>query len=239
MEKICCILLVCMFYIMQSVSACQSQWASGSAGPEWDQLVLEGSNYLIRADSGIIRIGRKVRDEILNDGRSKEREKWFRSMVNFSMSTNDMSHYSYWLWKKSDLILITAWMQNSESAWIDLAKFLADVRNKRRKMTLERREELRKELYPVGSKYDFADFRKRWFLESRYQSALNHAETMTTRAFYNLLKQSSEEQKTKLNKILSKVIGEDFVLEFNAKERNKNVERGTNTVKKIKGVVVE
>ena len=32
MEKICCILLVCMFYIMQSVSACQSQRTSGSAG---------------------------------------------------------------------------------------------------------------------------------------------------------------------------------------------------------------
>ena len=32
MEKICCILLVCMFYIMQSVSACQSQRTIGSAG---------------------------------------------------------------------------------------------------------------------------------------------------------------------------------------------------------------
>ena len=51
MEKICCILLVCMFYIMQSVSACQFQGASGSAGPEWDRLVSEGSNYIVRANS--------------------------------------------------------------------------------------------------------------------------------------------------------------------------------------------
>jgi hypothetical protein len=51
MEKICCILLVCMFYIMQSVSACQSQGTSGSAGPEWDRLVSEGSNYIVRANS--------------------------------------------------------------------------------------------------------------------------------------------------------------------------------------------
>ena len=31
----------------------------------WDQLVSEGSNYLIRADSGTVRTGRKVLEEIL------------------------------------------------------------------------------------------------------------------------------------------------------------------------------
>ena len=59
MEKICCILLVCMFYIMQSVSACQSQGASGRAGPEWDQLVSEGSNYIVRATNTVVVDGRK------------------------------------------------------------------------------------------------------------------------------------------------------------------------------------
>ena len=131
----------------------------------WDQLVSEGSNYLIRADSGTVRTGRKVLEEILTDGRSKEREKWFRAMVCFSMPTNDVSQYSYWLRKKSDLILISAWMQSSESSWTDLAKFLADVKGRRRPMTLERRNQLRKELYPDDSKYDFVAFRKRWYLE--------------------------------------------------------------------------
>ena len=46
MEKICC-----MSRLMQSVSACQSQGVSGSAGPEWDRLVSEGSNYIVRANS--------------------------------------------------------------------------------------------------------------------------------------------------------------------------------------------
>ena len=50
MEKICCILLVCMFYIMQSVSACQSQGTSGSAGPEWDRLVSEGVELYCAGD---------------------------------------------------------------------------------------------------------------------------------------------------------------------------------------------
>lgn len=214
MEKICCILLVCMFYIMQSVSACQSQGASGRAGPEWDQLVSEGSNYLIRADSGTVRTGRKVLEEILTDGRSKEREKWFRAMVCFSMPTNDVSQYSYWLRKKSDLILISAWMQSSESSWTDLAKFLADVKGRRRPMTLERRNQLRKELYPDDSKYDFVAFRKRWYLESRYQSALKHAETMTTRAFCNILRQLPKEREGELIPILSEVLGADFVMQL-------------------------
>ena len=206
---------------------------------EWDRLMSEGSNYLIRVDSGAVRTGRKVLEEILTDGRSKERERWFRTMVSFSMSTNDMSCYSYWLWKKSDLILITAWMQSSELSWIELAKFLADVRGKRRPMTLERRKELRKEIYPDDSKYDFAAFRKRWYQESRYQNALSHAELMTTRAFSNLLRQSTEEQKRRLTEILSDVIGEDFVSQLKEQERNKRSARGKNTVKKINGVVVE
>ena len=222
--------VVCVLFAV-SVNGC---CAEKSKELEWNHLMSEGSNYLIRVDSGVVCTGRKVLEEILADERSKEMEKWFRKMVAFSMSTNDMSRYSYWLRKKSDLILITAWMQSTESAWIDLAKFLADVRGRMRPMTLEQKNKLRKELYPDDSKYDFVAFRKRWYLESRYQSALKHADTMTTRAFHNLMRQSSEAQKMKLNRILSKVLGEDFLTQLIVQERV-----GTNAVKRINGGVVE
>ena len=111
MEKICCILLVCMFYIMQSVSACQSQRTSGSAGPEWERLVSEGSNYIVRATNTVVVDGRKFQHfaSLNKQKATDEMKKWFSDFVAYSIPTNDTFQYADMLRVKTMLLYLTAW----------------------------------------------------------------------------------------------------------------------------------
>ena len=119
MEKICCILLVCMFYIMQSVSACQSQGTSGSAGPEWDRLVSEGSNYIVRATNTVVVDGRKFQHfaSLNKQKATDEMKKWFSDFVAYSIPTNDMVRYADMLRAKTMLLYLTAWRMDSRKSW--------------------------------------------------------------------------------------------------------------------------
>lgn len=216
MEKICCILLVCMFYIMQSVSACQSQGASGSAGPEWNRLISEGSNYIVRATSTVTIDGRKFQHfASLNEQKAtNEMKKWFSDFVAYSIPTNDMVRYADMLRVKTMLLYLTAWRMDSRKSWDELAKFLADVKSKKLPKSSERREELRKQFRMENGSLDIGPYREQLHKESCYQSALNQTELKITRAFYHILRNLPKEREGELIPILSEVLGADFVMQL-------------------------
>ena len=96
---------------------------------EWDRLVSEGSNYIVRATSTVTIDGRKFQHFVsLNKQKAtEEMQKWFSDFVAYSIPTNDLLRYADMLRVKSKMIYLTAWRMDSEKSWVKLANFYAEV----------------------------------------------------------------------------------------------------------------
>ena len=183
---------------------------------EWDRLISEGSNYIVRATSTVTIDGRKFQHfASLNEQKAtREMEKWFSDFVAYSIPTNDMVQYVDMLRVKTMLLYLTAWRMDSRKSWDELAKFLADVKSKKLPKSSERREELRKQFRMENGSLDIGPYREQLHKESCYQSALNQTELKITRAFYHILRNLPKEREGELIPILSEVLGADFVMQL-------------------------
>ena len=183
---------------------------------EWDRLISEGSNYIVRATSTVTIDGRKFQHfASLNEQKAtREMEKWFSDFVAYSIPTNDMVQYVDMLRVKTMLLYLTAWRMDSGKSWDELAKFLADVKSKKLPKSSERREELRKQFRMENGSLDIGPYREQLHKESCYQSALNQTELKITRAFYHILRNLPKEREGELIPILSEVLGADFVMQL-------------------------
>jgi hypothetical protein len=183
---------------------------------DWNRLISEGSNYIVRATSTVTIDGRKFQHfASLNEQKAtNEMKKWFSDFVAYSIPTNDMVRYADMLRVKTMLLYLTAWRMDSRKSWDELAKFLADVKSKKLPKSSERREELRKQFRMENGSLDIGPYREQLHKESCYQSALNQTELKITRAFYHILRNLPKEREGELIPILSEVLGADFVMQL-------------------------
>ena len=183
---------------------------------DWNRLISEGSNYIVRATSMVTIDGRKFQHfASLNEQKAtNEMKKWFSDFVAYSIPTNDMVRYADMLRVKTMLLYLTAWRMDSRKSWDELAKFLADVKSKKLPKSSERREELRKQFRMENGSLDIGPYREQLHKESCYQSALNQTELKITRAFYHILRNLPKEREGELIPILSEVLGADFVMQL-------------------------
>ena len=183
---------------------------------DWNRLISEGSNYIVRATSTVTIDGRKFQHfASLNEQKAtNEMKKWFSDFVAYSIPTNDMVRYADMLRVKTMLLYLTAWRMDSRKSWDELAKFLADVKSKKLPKSSERREELRKQFRMENGSLDIGPYREQLHKESCYQSALNQTELKITRAFYHILRNLPKEREGELIPILSEVLGDDFVMQL-------------------------
>ena len=180
---------------------------------EWDRLVSEGSNYIVRATSTVTIDGRKFQHFVsLNKQKAtEEMQKWFSDFVAYSIPTNDTFQYADMLRVKTMLLYLTAWRMESGKSWKELARFLADVKSKKLPKSSERREKLRKKFRLENGSLDIGPYREQLHKEGYYQSGLNQAELKITRAFYHILRNLPKEREDELISILLEVLGVDFV----------------------------
>ena len=183
---------------------------------DWNRLISEGSNYIVRATSTVTIDGRKFQHfASLNEQKAtNEMKKWFSDFVAYAIPTNDMVRYADMLRVKTMLLYLTAWRMDSRKSWDELAKFLADVKSKKLPKSSERREELRKQFRMENGSLDIGPYREQLHKESCYQSALNQTELKITRAFYHILRNLPKEREGELIPILSEVLGADFVMQL-------------------------
>ena len=183
---------------------------------DWNRLISEGSNYIVRATSTVTIDGRKFQHfASLNEQKAtEEMQKWFSDFVAYAIPTNDMVRYADMLRVKTMLLYLTAWRMDSRKSWDELAKFLADVKSKKLPKSSERREELRKQFRMENGSLDIGPYREQLHKESCYQSALKQTELKITRAFYHILRNLPKEREGELIPILSEVLGADFVMQL-------------------------
>ena len=129
---------------------------------DWNRLISEGSNYIVRATSMVTIDGRKFQHfASLNEQKAtNEMKKWFSDFVAYAIPTNDMVRYADMLRVKTMLLYLTAWRMDSRKSWDELAKFLADVKSKKLPKSSERREELRKQFRMENGSLDIGPYRE-------------------------------------------------------------------------------
>ena len=183
---------------------------------DWNRLISEGSNYIVRATSTVTIDGRKFQHfaSLNKQNATDEMKKWFSDFVAYAIPTNDMVRYADMLRVKTMLLYLTAWRMDSKKSWDELAKFLADVKSKKIPKSSERRDKRREKFRLKNGSIDIGSFREQLHKESCYQSALNQAELKITRAFYHILRQLPKEREGELIPILSEVLGADFVMQL-------------------------
>ena len=217
MEKICCILLVCMFYIMQSVSACQSQGTSGSAGPEWDRLVSEGSNYIVRATNTVVVDGRKFQHfaSLNKQKATEEMQKWFSDFVAYSIPTNDVECYIAWLNSKTNLMRDFIYLcAEDESLGLirALIGYLSDIKKLKgggdARSYLEKHKALWCKQNGVSSNKGHREWRAVYVKDKRLRTALGRAETDIESMIEKLHRHLPKDRKEALLKMVIEITGE-------------------------------
>ena len=127
---------------------------------DWNRLISEGSNYIVRATNTVVVDGRKFQHfaSLNKQKATDEMKKWFSDFVAYSIPTNDMVRYADMLRVKTMLLYLTAWRMDSKKSWDELAKFLADVKSKKLPKSSERRDKLREKFRLKKGSIDIGSF---------------------------------------------------------------------------------